>query len=136
MQQLTAAFNFTLTGKQKIGPYNVYVLRATPRPDYRPPNMQTEVLTGMQGQLWIDEETFQWVKVEAQVVRPVYIDGFLARVEPGTRFELEKMPVEDGIWLPQHFSMRSRAKVFLLFPRRASDDETYFDYHRTGAAEQ
>lgn len=135
MQQLTVAFDFTLVGRQRLEPYNVYVLRATPRPDYHPPNLETEVLTGMQGELWIDQETFQWVKVEARVVSPVYIEGFLARVLPGTRFELEKMPVEDGIWLPRHFSMKARAKVLFLFTRRTAADETYFGYHRTGPME-
>jgi len=30
----------------------------------------------MEGKLWIDEKTFQWVKVEATVIRPVSIEGF------------------------------------------------------------
>jgi hypothetical protein len=47
----------------------------------------------MQGKLWIDKDSFQWVKVEAQVMHPVSIEGFLAKVEPGTHFELEKEPV-------------------------------------------
>lgn len=41
--------------------------------------------------------------VEATVIHPVSIEGFLAQVEPGTQFKLEKMPVADGIWLPKHF---------------------------------
>ena len=48
----------------------------------------------MEGTLWIDRDTFQWVKVEAQVTRPVKIVGFLAEVEPGTHFELEKKPID------------------------------------------
>jgi hypothetical protein len=130
MEQLTVAFDFKLLGKQKLGPYDVYVLQATPRPGYQPPNTETKVLTGMQGKLWIDKETYQWVKVEAEVVHPVSIVGFLAEVEPGTRFELEKMPVEDDIWLPSHFSMKARAKVLFFFSHKTQDDETYFDYHK------
>ncbi len=65
MNQLAIAFNFKLTGEQKLGPYNVYVLKATRRPGYSPPTREAEVLTGMEGKLWIDEQTFQWVKVEA-----------------------------------------------------------------------
>lgn len=137
MEQLAVAFDFTLLGEQKLGPYDVYVLQATPRPGYRPPNTETKVLTGMQGKLWIDKQTYQWVKVEAEVVRPVSIAGFLARVEPGTRFELEKMPVSEGLWLPKHFSMKARAKVLFFFSHKTQEDETYFDYHkasRSGAA--
>ena len=126
--QLTAAFNFTLVGERKFGDFQVYELKATPRPGYQPPEMDAQVLRGMEGTLWIDTRTFQWVKVTARVIHPVSIGGFLARVEPGTQFELEKMPVQDGVWLPRHFSMRARAKILFLFSHRAGKDETYFDY--------
>jgi len=135
LEQLTAAFDFTLTGEEKLGGCEVYVLKATPRAGYQPPNMDTEVLRGMEGKLWIDESTFQWVKVEARVIRPVAIGGFLARVEPGTQFALEKMPVEDGVWLPKHFSMKSRARILFLFSRRTVQDESYFDYRKAATAQ-
>ncbi len=133
MEQLTEAFNFTLTGEQKLNGYDVYVLKATPRPGYRPPNMETQVLPGMQGKLWIDKKTFQWVKVEAQVLHPVSIEGFLAEVEPGTRFELEKMPVADDVWLPSHFSMKAQAKVLFFFSHNSQTDEKYWGYRKAAA---
>ena len=130
MEQLTKALDFKLVGEQKLGPYEVYVLKATPRPGYEPPNIESKVLTGMEGKLWIDEKTFQWVKVEATVIRPVSIEGFLAEVEPGTHFELEKAPVTDSIWLPKHFAMKSQAKVLFLFTRKSQADEVYYGYHK------
>src|SRR5262249_51051859 len=92
------------------------------------PNRDSQVLTGMEGKLWIDKDTFQWVKVEASVTRPVSIEGFLARVEPGTRFELDKTPIAPNLWFPSHFSMNSQAKVLLLFQRRKWVEETYSNY--------
>jgi hypothetical protein len=130
IEQLTVAFDFKLLGEKKLGAYDVYELEATPRPGYKPPSTETKVLTGMRGKLWVDKQTYQWVKVEAEVIHPVSIMGFLARVEPGTRFELEEMPVEDGIWLPKHFSMEAHAKVFFVFSHKEQEEETYFDYHK------
>jgi len=130
MDQLVEAFDFRSLGQQKLGNRDVYLLRATPRPGYRPPNIETEVLTGMRGTLWIDKDSFQWVKVAADVVHSVFIAGFLARVEPGTRFEVEKAPVADGVWLPTHFAMKSRAKILFVLTHRENEDETYFDYHK------
>jgi hypothetical protein len=129
LQQLTKAFDFTMTGQRKLNGYDVYVLKAVPKPGYEPPNMEAQVLKGMRGTLWIDKQTFQWVKVEAQVIQPVSIEGFLAQVEPGTRFELEKMPVQGDIWLPRHYSMKANAKIFFLFNHKTQDDETYYSYH-------
>jgi hypothetical protein len=131
MEQLTEALDFKLVGEQKLGEHEVYVLKATPRPGYKPPNTEAKVLTGMEGELWIDKKTFQWVKVEATVIHPVSIAGFLAQVEPGTHFELEKMSLDDHLWLPKHFAMKSRAKIFLLFTRKSQADETYSGYHKS-----
>ncbi|MGH9717393.1 MAG: hypothetical protein ACRD4R_11810 [Candidatus Acidiferrales bacterium] len=129
MDQLADAFTFKVVGEQKRGPHNVYVLKATRRPGYTPPNHEAQVLTGMVGKLWIDEQTFQWVKVEAHVVQPVTIEGFLATVEPGTRFELEKMPAGNGIWVRKHFSMHSRAKILFFFSHNDQEEESYSNYH-------
>jgi hypothetical protein len=129
MSQLTKAFHFALTGEQKLDGHDVYSLDASPRPGYQPPNLKTEVLRGMRGKLWIDTKSFQWVKVEAHVIHPVSIEGFIARVQPGTRFELEKAPVTDRVWLTKHFAMKSKAKVLLLFSYTSGANEDYFSYH-------
>lgn len=132
MAQLTKAFDFRLIGEGKARGFDVWMLKATPRPDYQPLNMNAQVLLGMQGELWIDRKTYQWVKVTAQVIRPVSIEGFLAEVEPGTRFELEKSPVSGGTWQITHFSMRSHARVLFLFARNAAGDSSYFDFQHVG----
>lgn len=130
MEQMTKAFAFKVVDETNLHGHEVYVLQATPRPGYRPPNMETEALTGMEGKMWIDKGSFQWVKVEAQVTHPVSIAGFLAQVEPGTHFELEKEPVTPEIWLPSHFSMRARSRILFLIPHRGQEDDTYFNYHK------
>lgn len=130
MEQLTSAFDFQLTGEQKMKGHTVYVLTATPRKGYKPPDRDSEVLTGMQGTLWIDKDSFQWVKVEAHVIHPVTIEGFLAKVERGTKFELEKIPVTPDIWLPSHFSMKANAKVFFVFSKHSQEDEIFSNYHK------
>jgi len=135
LEQLTKAFDFRLLGTQPFDGYRVYVVKASPRRDYKPPDRDSEVLAGMEGTLWIDQETYQWVKVEAHVTHPVRIEGLLAEVEPGTRFELEKRPATSDIWLPSHFSMRSDARIMLLVPRKGQEDDLYFNYRKAGSLE-
>ena len=123
---------FQLKGTQKLGADEVYVLQATPRAGYQPPNTQAKVLTGMEGQLWIETKTYQWVKVEATVIHPVSIAGFLARVEPGTRFELEKVRVTENVWLPKHFTMKASAKVLMLFNHNATRGRNLLQLPQSG----
>ena len=126
--ELSKAFSFTMAGTDKLGDHEVYVLNAEPREGYKPPSMGTRALTGMRGKLWIDRTSFQWVKVAVEVFRPVSIGGFIARVEPGTRMELEQRPVSSGIWLPSHLVVRSHSKVVFLFNRQTDEEQTFFDY--------
>lgn len=135
LTQLTQGFNFSLQGVQNLDERKVYVLKATPRSGYRPPNRDCQVLPGMEGTLWIDQRTFQWVKVEAHVIRPVEIEGFMAKVEPGTQFALEKMPVEGDIWLPKRYTMTAAARVLFLLPHHSQEDDSYFNYRKRGSSD-
>jgi hypothetical protein len=98
LREFTKAFDFTLAGEETTNGHASYILDASPRDGYRPPNRTARILTGMQGRLWIDKETFHWVKAEAEVLKPVSIFGLFTRVMPGTRMELEMIPVTDSGW--------------------------------------
>jgi len=134
LSQLTQAFDFRLLNRGNLDGREVYVLQATPKLGYQPPNRDSKVLTGMQGKLWIDATTFQWMKVRAEVIQPVWIAGFIARVEPGTQFELEYKPVTSEIWLPAHYAMQSRATILFLFNRRNREEEFYYGYRKSDSS--
>jgi hypothetical protein len=130
IEQIPKGFEFEYVGEEQLAGRECYVLQATPKAGYRPPNRETEVLKGAQGRIWIDEETYNWVKAEAEVIHPVSIVAYLSRVEPGTRFELDMAPVSGDVWMPSHFTMKARAKVLFVFPHESSDDESYYGYHK------
>lgn len=130
IDEIGKAFTFKMVGEQQLNHRPVYVIDASPRSGFHPPDRESAVLAGMKGRLWIDKNTYHWVRVEAQVIHTVSIEGFLAKVEPGTRFELEKIPVEANIWLPKHFAMISKAKVLSFIKHNEQQDETYFNYHK------
>jgi hypothetical protein len=128
ISQLWKAFDFKLEGEAKLNGFDVWVLKATPKSGYHPPTMQAQVLPGMQGEMWIDKKTYEWVKVIARVVRPVSIDGFLAQVQPGTEFEIEKNPVAGDMWQVTHFSSRAKAKILHIISHNEQDDVTFSNF--------
>jgi hypothetical protein len=130
MRQMVSAFTFHLAGQEQIAGFDCYVLKATPNPAYRPPVEKARALTGMQGVMWIDKVHYHWVKIQAEVTKPVVFRFFLARVKPGTRFELEQTPVS-GVWLPKKFIQAVNASV-LGFYGIQSRDETYWSDYRPG----
>ena len=128
LQQMVEAFEFHLNGEAQVDGHACWVLNAEPKPGFEPTNHEGRVLKGMKGQLWIDKATNQWVKVHAEVVKPVSIYGFLAKVGPGTEFDLEQAPVADGVWLPKAFHVSVRASALGLFSENSNENETYRDY--------
>ena len=129
LREMIHAFNFKLIGVDKLDGHEVYVVEANPQTGYQPKSRDTKVLTGMRGKLWIDKNQGHWVRVEAEVFKPVSFGLFIARVGPGTHFVLEQTPISQTLWLPKHFNMQVEASI--LGHRRASvQDETYKDYKR------
>ena len=127
LSEMAKAFDYKLAGNDTVNGRRCFLLEATPKPGYRPPSRETQVLKGMRGKMWVDAEQYQWVRVRAEVFHPVTFGLFIARVSPGTEFTLEDAPVAGNLWLPSHFSMTLNARV-LIVSRHSTDDETYSNY--------
>jgi hypothetical protein len=128
LRAMVDAFQFQLAGEAVMDGHPCWVLDARPKPAYQPSTREGRILKGMQGRLWIDQRTYQWVKVHAEVVRSVSFYGFLAKVGPGTEFDLEQAPVTNDLWLAKRFSVRVKASALGLFSEDSAESETYRDY--------
>lgn len=129
MQQMAVAFNFERIGDERVQGVECYRFKATPKPDYIPPVQKARVLKGMNGQMWIDKQQYHWVKVQAEVTEPVSFGFFIAKVNPGTRFELQQ--AEFGqYWLPKYFIQTVRASVLGLYGYRSQEETFYSDYRQ------
>jgi hypothetical protein len=132
MSEMVKAFDYKLIAEETVNGRRCFVLQAKPKPGYSPPNRDTQVLKGMRGQMWVDAEQYQWARVHAEVFQPVRFGLFFAQVKPGTEFTLEQKPADGKIWLPTHFTMNVKARVFLS-SRTSSDEEVYSDYRPAAA---
>lgn len=128
LTEMVNAFDYTLTGEQTVGGRKTWVLKATPKPGYVPHNREGKMLQRMQGTMWVDEVTYQWVRVQADVVKPVLLYGFFAEVKPGTQFELEQAPVSAGLWLPKQFNVAVNATAFGIRNESSQEQDTYSAY--------
>jgi hypothetical protein len=135
LQQMAKAFDFHLVGEQTVNGHPSWVFDATPRRGYQPPNQRAKVLTGMRGRLWVAKDSYHWVRVEAKVVNPVTFEGFLARVDPGTRFEMQNAPVNDSgkTWEPSYFAMSAKVKILAIIPHNSKETDRFWDYHPAGS---
>jgi hypothetical protein len=126
--ELANAFVYKLVGEETMAGHRVWVLEGTPRPGYEPKSTETKVLANMKAKFWIDQASYQWLRVEAEVLRPVSLYGALAKVGAGTQFVLDQAPVSAHVWLPKHFMMKVNAAALGFINENSSSDEDYKDY--------
>jgi len=126
------AFNFTVIGEEVINGHSACILEAKQKLDYRPPNREAKILTGMQGRLWVETHDFHWVKAEAEVLKPVSILGIAVRILPGTHMELEMAPVGPSLWLVSRFTVAVKTSVVWMSVDRG--DVTSWSEYRPAAA--
>ena len=131
--EFTKAFDFTLVGEDVTNGHPTYVLDALPRRGYQPPNRTARILTGMHGRSWIEKEGFHWVKGEAEVLKPVSIFGFFTKVLPGTRMDLEMIPVTEDVWLVSRFAVDMNLSKFWQKSTKTMES-TFRDYRPSAAA--
>jgi hypothetical protein len=128
LNEMVNAFEFQLAGQAQVDGHHCWVMDAEPKPGYDPTDHEGRVLKEMKGRLWIDKATNQWVKVHAEVVRPVNFYGFLAKVGPGTEFDLEQQPLADGVWMPKVFNVNVHASALGFFSENSTENDSYADY--------
>lgn len=128
LAELCDAFNYTVAGERHIGNHSAWLLEGKPKPGYVAKTRETKVLSGMNIKFWIEETSYEWIRVEAQVVQPVLLYGAIAKVGAGTKFTLEQEKVSPNLWLPKHFSVQVKASALGFINKDSVDDETYSNY--------
>ena len=131
LMELCEAFDYSVTGQQVLDGREVWVLHGKPKPDYVPKSREGKVLAGMEVTFWIDKNTYQWPRIEAEVKTPVSLYGMIGKVNAGTKFLLEQEPVSSSLWLPKHFKMQVSATALGFINQDSSSEETYTDYRLT-----
>ena len=127
-------FTFELRGEETMRGYPAYVLSAKPKKRTGPMSRAVKVLTGMDGTLWVERDTFHIIRGECDVVNPVPVFGILARVLPGTHIVLDLRPVTDSVWLISELSMELKLSKLLLFSSTQMTRSTFTDYRPNAAA--
>jgi hypothetical protein len=128
IREVLEGFNFQLVGEEVINLRPAYVLRATPRPGYRPRGKYGKLMCRVEGKLWVDKQDFGWVKVEGDVTQSFSMGLFLARVLRGSHITMEQTLFENGIWMPKRIEMRASAKILFVKSYDINRILTYSDY--------
>ncbi len=130
MHEVAEAFDFHLAGQDRIDGRDVWILDATPRPGYNPRSRDAKILPHVRGKLWIDQRTYHWVKLEAEVIDTVSWGLFLVRLDRGARIWFEQTLVNNEVWLPKRVSITASARLGVFKRIRVEQDTTFRNFRK------
>lgn len=125
------AFLFTDQGVEKGT--GLVKIAYRPNPQFHPSNRVGAVLGGLSGVMWIDPSSQHIMKIEGRVVKPVTFGwGFLAKLFPGGRYELEQTRLPDGDWKLSKLDVHLRGTELVVKKLNVNLTEIYRSYRAVG----
>jgi len=124
------AYDFTLAGEELVNGRTAYVIDAKPRRDFHPTQPHADILSKLQGKMWIDKQDYAWIKTHVDVIDTISFGIFLARVHKGTRLEFEQMRLNNEIWLPSRIFLNGNARIALLKDYTFQQEDTFSKYRK------
>lgn len=108
------------------GPVERYTF--APNPKFNAPDLETQVLTQMVGEIWVDPAHLRVVHLEGHLENDVDFGwGVLGRLYKGGSVALDQADIGGGVWRITHFKMTMSGRV--LFKIRSFDtteEQTHF----------
>lgn len=120
LRALPNAFLYDYSGTA-VGPTGqVMKFAFHPNPAFSPPNLETQVLTAMTGEIWIDPSQERITRLEGHLQQDIDFGwGILGRLNKGGWIIIEQADVGKGQWRIVRFQMSMSGRV--LFKNRVFD---------------
>lgn len=120
LRMLPQAFLYEYEGPGAASTGTVEKFRFRPNPGFGPPDMETQALTAMTGELWIDAAQERVARLEGHLQQDTdYGWGILGRLDKGGWIVLEQAGVGSQQWRIVRFQMKINLRV--LFKTRNFD---------------
>ena len=131
LTSLPDAFLYTYAGEEP-GPNGASLVHLTfkPNPKFDPPNHETMVYQGMQGDMLIDPRAGRFAKIDGTLFKDVDFGwGILGRLYHGGKFVIEQKEVGGGHWEMVRQTLQFNGRILLVKPLTISSTETTYDFH-------
>jgi hypothetical protein len=112
LRMLPQAFTYEYDGVGQGSAGAVEKFRFQPNPAFRPPDMETQALTAMSGELWIDAAEERVTRLEGHLQQDTdYGWGILGKLDKGGWIVLEQADVGAGQWRIARFQIKMELRI-------------------------
>lgn len=135
MRLLPKAFLYKYSGPVQTPNGPAICLAFQPNPGFSPPDLQSRVLTGIRGDVWIDPVEERLVRIDGHLFKHVDYGwgGLLGSIEPGGTILIEQARSDSTGWHLAHLKLNMQGKALLVKTVHLDVDETASEYHAVPA---
>lgn len=120
-------------GRQTFAGHSCDVFELDPNPAFHPRSVFEGALAHVTAKIWLDRDSNQLVRGEAQVTSDIsFVAGIAGKVYRGSQVEMEQAEVAPGVWLPTHYEYDFAGRKF-LFPFAQHETIDVSHYRRIGS---
>ena len=130
VREIPDAFTLRLVGTESVSNQPAWKIEARPKPGYHAVHSQAKDFAKVRATIWIEQATYHWVKVDADVLNTISVDFGLLRIAPGSSMHFEQTRVNDEIWLPSSMVVKFVARIALVKALRGEYDIRYSGYRK------
>lgn len=120
LRMLPQAFLYDYTGPGQSSAGSVEKFRFHPNPRFSPPDLETQALTAMTGEIWIDPSVERVARLEGHLQQDTnYGWGILGKLDKGGWIVLDQAAAAGGQWRIARFQMKMTLRI--LFKNKDFD---------------
>lgn len=128
---LPDAFRYKVTGTEEKDGHTIVTLHFTPNPNFSPPNHETLVLQGMEGNMVVDSTVLHLLKIDGTMTKDVSIGwGIIGHLDKGGRFVVEQREVDKGDWEITYMMLNFTGKALIFKTIRINEVDTSSDFRK------
>ena len=131
VDELTAIYDFRMTGREMIDGRPAIGYTFDPRPGYVPRTPEGRIINHFRGKAWIDEADHELVRLNVDCLETVSVKfGFIFRLMKGSRGFIERRKIDGDAWLPTYSRFTGSGRVLFIARIDLDQESEYSSYKR------
>jgi len=131
VDDVAATLDVSIDRRERLDGRDAIVAVFKARRDARPRTREGRLARGFAGEIWIDEEAREVVKVDARAIDDLSFGyGVLGRLNEGATVTVRRQPIERNLWMPVSVRFDGEGRALLFRKLTINFALDWFDYRR------
>lgn len=126
-----SVYDIQVVGREVIDEHSTFLLSLTPKANTKTKDDFLKMLQHVTVRGWVREHDHKLVRMEADVIDSISFGlGLLAKIQKGSRLQLERRPINNEVWAPIRVEATMSARILLLKGISERQVSEYSDFRK------